>query len=456
MTALKTEVGAHSEAVVVPFAPSANIPQTDVQRAIDAVYATLSSLITAAVAGLVSFKGDWDASAGTFPGAGVAQAGWLYRVSVAGTVDSISFSVGDSILARANNASTSTYSPNWQKSEGIITEAEVSAALGFTFSANAKTFNAAANYAAMRTALGLGTAATVNTGVSAGNVPVLDGGGLYPALDGSQILNLPSGSGDVAGPASSTDNTLSRFHLATGKIIQGSGIVVDDSNNVSGMGTLGCGAIASGGVTSSGEVKGDTLAINDSDDSHKLAITTSSNLSADRTLTLIPGDADRSLTIGANSSISGTAYVSGGTDVAVADGGTGASDASGARTNLGLVIGTNVQAFDAQLFSNIPVNSQSAAYPIVLTDGQKLLLHPTADNNARTFTIPANGTIAFPVGTAITFVNEINVLTIAITSDTLMLAGPGTTGSRTLAANGMATAVKITSTKWMISGSGLT
>ena len=104
----------------------------------------------------------------------------------------------------------------------------------------------------------------------------------------------------------------------------------------------------------------------------------------------------------------------------------------------------------------ITVNSQSAAYPIVATDAGKFLLHPTADNNARTFTLPAEASINFSVGTIITFVNQVNVLSIAITTDTMTLAGAGTVGTRTLAANGIATVLKIASAAWIISGTGLT
>lgn len=106
----------------------------------------------------------------------------------------------------------------------------------------------------------------------------------------------------------------------------------------------------------------------------------------------------------------------------------------------------------------IEQNSQSAAYTLVLADAGRHILHPSADTTARTWTIPANASVAFPIGTAVTFVNQnaAGVITIAITTDTMRLAGTGATGSRTLAANGIATALKITSTEWIISGTGLT
>jgi hypothetical protein len=77
--------------------------------------ATLDNIETevAALANGMVYKGDWDASAGSFPSG--AQTGWFYYVSVAGTVDSVAFHVGDNIVATTDNASTTTYANNWSK-----------------------------------------------------------------------------------------------------------------------------------------------------------------------------------------------------------------------------------------------------------------------------------------------------------------------------------------------------
>jgi hypothetical protein len=108
-------------------------------------------------------------------------------------------------------------------------------------------------------------------------------------------------------------------------------------------------------------------------------------------------------------------------------------------------------------YLNVPQVSQSANYECVLSDSGKHILHPAEDTTARTFTIPANALVAFPVGTVLTFVNEPGAGSVAIqvTTDSLYLAGAGTTGIRTLAAPGIATAIKTSSTTWIISGTGL-
>lgn len=143
----------------------------------------------------------------------------------------------------------------------------------------------------------------------------------------------------------------------------------------------------------------------------------------------------------------------------MASGGT-SSNGQGTLTFTGgsFVFGGTISDANGAIYSNIPQNSQSAAYTLVLADAHKHIYHPSADTTARTWTIPANSSVAFPIGTAVTFVNDTSggVITIAITTDTLVLAGAGTTGSRSLAANGVATAIKVTSTRWIISGTGLT
>lgn len=60
----------------------------------------------------------------------------------------------------------------------------------------------------------------------------------YNATNDQFEMSVPSGAGDVVGPASATDNAIVRFDGTTGKAIQNSGVIIDDSNNVSGMESL--------------------------------------------------------------------------------------------------------------------------------------------------------------------------------------------------------------------------
>lgn len=124
----------------------------------------------------------------------------------------------------------------------------------------------------------------------------------------------------------------------------------------------------------------------------------------------------------------------------------------------GQVLTVNSSGAPAWQYVAVLQNSESVNYTLVAADASKHILHPSADTSARTFTIPANASVPYPIGTTLTFINQngAGVVTIAINSDTMRLAGAGTTGSRTLAANGMATAIKITSTEWIINGTGLT
>jgi len=117
-------------------------------------------------------------------------------------------------------------------------------------------------------------------------------------------------------------------------------------------------------------------------------------------------------------------------------------------------VGTTSSGTSGFGYMGLPQNSATTgSYGIVAADAGTHIY----SSATRTVTIPANATIAMPIGSTLVFVaGSGTTVTIAITSDTMYLAGAGTTGSRTLAAFGMATAVKITSTSWIISGNGLT
>lgn len=104
---------------------------------------------------------------------------------------------------------------------------------------------------------------------------------------------------------------------------------------------------------------------------------------------------------------------------------------------------------------NAPIkqNAQNGAYEFVLSDSGKHVLHDSADPHD--WTIPANASVAFPIGTAITIVNATGagVITLKITNDTLSTGNgvPGV-GDRSISADSIATILKIKLTEWKIGG----
>lgn len=68
-----------------------------------------------------------------------------------------------------------------------------------------------------------------------GDVTLTGGANVTLTQSGQDIsIAATSSSGDVSGPASSTDNALARFDGTTGKIIQNSGVSISDTNSISG------------------------------------------------------------------------------------------------------------------------------------------------------------------------------------------------------------------------------
>ena len=112
--------------------------------------------------------------------------------------------------------------------------------------------------------------------------------------DGVEFYDA-AGAGDVVGPSSATDYAFALFDGATGKLLRNSAIVSNATNDVSGMTTL--------------TLPNTGLHILDSNATHDLIIKPGSNLTADRTLTLTTGDADRTISVAADLTFGGTVNI---------------------------------------------------------------------------------------------------------------------------------------------------
>lgn len=141
----------------------------------------------------------------------------------------------------------------------------------------------------------------------------------------------------VTGPVSSTDHGIARYNGTNGQTIQDSGITIDDSDNMN--------------FPASKSLSWNSTAIL-SDSAGTMTLSNVDALDATTEATIESAiDTLSNLTSASSLATVGT-IVTGtweATDVGVAHGGTGASTAGDARTNLGLAIGTDVQAWDADL-----------------------------------------------------------------------------------------------------------
>ncbi len=104
-------------------------------------------------------------------------------------------------------------------------------------------------------------------------------------------------------------------------------------------------------------------------------------------------------------------------------------------------------------YISVPQNQPvSFPYSIVVSDSGKHIFHSNA--TAHTCNVPA---LAFPIGAVLTFINDVGsgILSITFTDTVVWLPSGNTTATRSLAPAGMATAIKVASSKWFISGAGL-
>ena len=252
--------------------------------------------------------------------------------------------------------------------------------------------------------------------------------------------------GAITFPRFNADNTVSALDAASFRTAIGAGSGTGTVTSVSGTGTVN-GITLTGTVTASGSLTlGGTLSGVSLSTQVTGTLPVANGGTGATTLTgVVIGNGTSAFTVKTNPSgdFVGTTDTQNVTNKTLTTGNT---------INAGTTISdTGTIGASSPGFRGVPFNSQTGAYTLVLTDAGKAVPNTTGG-----WAIPANGTTAFPTATTIVLINtSASSQTISITSDTLRWAGVCTTGSRTLAAYGVATIVKVASTEWYITGAGL-
>lgn len=201
-------------------------------------------------------------------------------------------------------------------------------------------------------------------------------------ITNTTITATGSGTGDVVGPASSTDTAIVLWDGITGELIQDSVVLVDPvTGDITGVGditgdtvavtTLSLGGTtitatgaqlnAVGGAFTAASASGAaSLALAEDTDngSNTVSIAAPATVASNKTATL--------------QDVTGTIYVTGGTDVAVADGGTGLSSGTSGGI-LGFTASGTIASSAALAANAIVIGGGAGATPTTTTTGTGVL-----------------------------------------------------------------------------------
>ena len=414
--------------------------------------ATASGVATITNAGVRSLQSTTALPAGRTTGAGVninGSTGDNLRVTNTGV---ISISSGVGITVSLDAASGDVTITNSAPAVNAFTQIEVNGD-----SANRLAADAASDVLNITSGDGITLSKTVGTDTLTIAVnPVFDLKGSVFGDDSSVIVNaidrvvtaaggfIGNVTGNVTGNLTGSvtgniftsliDSADSSAITVTPATIFSSDVTVENDLNVTGQVTIGGDLIINGTTTTINSV---TLTVDDKN--IELGSTVSpTDVTADGGGITLKGSTDKTFN-----------YVNS-TGVWTANIGIAATSFNGLAATA-----TTASTADSVGYLGVPASATATTATLAIGDAGK---HIYVNTNTQTITIPANATVAYPIGTAITFIAGLSATTmsIAITSDTMYLAGTGTTGTRTLAAHGMATAIKVAATTWYINGTGLT